>query len=72
MTSSCLCKNSEGAGFPFQVEALEDGVNDTIHALDVHKANHGRVRRRTSTEQRLMMLVVRSFFHEKAAQKKFD
>ena len=41
VTSSCLCKNSEGAGFPFQVEALEDGVDDTIHAFDVHKAHHG-------------------------------
>ncbi len=41
MTSSCLCKNPEGAGFPFQVKALEDGVDDSIHALDVYKAHHG-------------------------------
>jgi hypothetical protein len=41
VTSSCLCKNAEGAGFPFQVKALEDGVEDTIHALDVDKAHHG-------------------------------
>src|SRR5271166_2860018 len=41
VTSSCLCKNAEGAGFPFQVEALEDGVNDAIHTFDVHKAHHG-------------------------------
>jgi len=41
VTSSCLCKNAEGAGFPFQVEALEDGMDDPVHALnDVHKA-HG-------------------------------
>src|SRR5271165_6615154 len=39
--SSCLCKYGEGAGFPFQVESLEDGVDDAIHALDVHKAHHG-------------------------------
>jgi hypothetical protein len=38
--SSCLCKWAEGAGFPFQVEALEDGVNDAIHTLHVDKANH--------------------------------
>src|SRR5271157_294478 len=41
VTSSCLCKNPEGAGFPFQVEALEDGVDDAIHALHVHEADHG-------------------------------
>ncbi len=39
--SSCLCKKLEGAIFPFQVESLKDGVNDSIHALHVHKANHG-------------------------------
>jgi hypothetical protein len=39
--SSCLCKKLEGAVFPFQVESLEDGVNDSVHALHVHKANHG-------------------------------
>ena len=38
--SSCLCKNPEGAVFPFQVKALEDGINDAIDALDVHKAHH--------------------------------
>jgi hypothetical protein len=41
VTSSCLCKYGEGAGFPFQVEALEDGVNDAIHAFDIHKTHHG-------------------------------
>jgi hypothetical protein len=39
--SSCLCKKLEGAIFPFQVESLENGVNDSIHALHVHKANYG-------------------------------
>jgi len=38
--SSCLCKYGEGAGFPFQIESLEDGVDDAIHALDIHKAHH--------------------------------
>src|SRR5271163_3548530 len=38
--SSCLCKYGEGAGFPFQVESLEDGVDDAVHALDIHKAHH--------------------------------
>lgn len=41
MTSSCLCKNTEGAGFPFQAEALEDGLNDAVHAMHVDKAHHG-------------------------------
>jgi|SRR5580700_10341379 hypothetical protein len=41
VTSSCLSKYGEGAGFPFQVEALEDGVNDAIHAFDIHKTHHG-------------------------------
>src|SRR5271157_5788419 len=39
--SSCLCKYGEGAGFPFQIESLENGVDDAIHALDIHKAHHG-------------------------------
>lgn len=26
VTASCLCKNLEGAGFPFQVKTIEDGV----------------------------------------------
>jgi len=41
VTSSCLCKYGEGAGFPSQVESLEDGVDDAIHAFYVHKTNHG-------------------------------
>src|SRR5579863_8515281 len=39
--SSCLCKKVEGAGFPFQVESLEDGVDDAVHAFDVDEADHG-------------------------------
>jgi len=30
----------EGAGFPFQVESLEDGVNDTVYAFDIDEAHH--------------------------------
>src|SRR6266478_4828288 len=41
VTSSCLCKYGEGAGFPFQIESLEDGVNDSIHTFYVHKTHHG-------------------------------
>jgi hypothetical protein len=31
----------EGAGFPFQVKSLEDGVDDSVDAFYVDKANHG-------------------------------
>src|SRR5438132_1396744 len=41
VTSSCLCKYREGVGFPFQVESLEDGVDDAVDAFYVDKANHG-------------------------------
>src|ERR1017187_3155597 len=39
--SSCLCKYGEGAGFPFQIESLEDGVDDSVHTFNVDKADHG-------------------------------
>src|SRR5271157_6291125 len=39
--SSSLCKQLEGAGFQFQVESLEDGVDDSVHALHVDEADHG-------------------------------
>jgi pimeloyl-ACP methyl ester carboxylesterase len=39
--SSCLCKLVEGAGFPFQVESLEDGVDDSVYTFYIHKAHHG-------------------------------
>src|SRR4051794_39371614 len=41
VTSSRLCKNAEGAVFPFQVETLEDGVDDSVHGFDVDEADHG-------------------------------
>src|SRR5438445_7124986 len=40
VTSSSLCKEVEGAGFPFQIESLEDGVDDAVHTFYVHKAHH--------------------------------
>src|SRR6478672_12248055 len=39
--SSRLCKKLEGAVFPVEVEALEDRVNNSIHALYVDEADHG-------------------------------
>jgi hypothetical protein len=39
--SSRLCKNLEGAIFPFQVKSLENGMDNAIHALHIHKADHG-------------------------------
>jgi hypothetical protein len=38
--SSGLRKQLEGAGFPFQVEALE-GVDNAIHAVHIDEADHG-------------------------------
>jgi len=69
--SSCLCKKLEGAVFPFQIESLEDGVDDAVYAFHVHETHH-RVRRRTSTKQRSMMLVVRSFRHRGRGRAKND
>src|SRR3972149_8530433 len=41
--SSCLCKELEGAIFPanFFIHAVENGVDDAVHARDVYKADHG-------------------------------
>ena len=39
--SSCLCKYGEGAGFPFQVKSLENGVEDAVDTGYIHKTNHG-------------------------------
>lgn len=38
VTSSCLCKKLEGAGLPFQVKAIEDGMfgYGVDHPLFVH------------------------------------
>ena len=32
-TSSCLGKIRRGVGFPLQIESLDDGVDDAVHAL---------------------------------------
>jgi hypothetical protein len=40
VTSSRLCKYPEGAGFPFQVESPEDGV-DEVHGLHADERDHG-------------------------------
>ena len=59
MTASCLCKYGEGAGFPFQVESLEmEMIRSTLSTFT--KQTMGRVRRRTSTQQRSITLVVRN------------
>src|SRR5271165_1983409 len=41
VTSSRLCKYAEGAGFPFQIESLENGVDDAVQGLHVDEADHG-------------------------------
>jgi hypothetical protein len=41
VTSSRLCKYAEGADFPFQVETLEYGVDNTVPGSDIHEADHG-------------------------------
>jgi hypothetical protein len=40
--SSCLCKKAEGTVPPFVllVVTIEDGIDDPVHAGDVHQANH--------------------------------
>ena len=40
VTSSCLCKSLEGAGFPFQVKAIKDGIDNSVHTFHVYKADH--------------------------------
>ena len=38
--SSRLCKNPDGAVFPFQVDSLEAGINDAIYTLYIHKTDY--------------------------------
>ena len=54
----------EGVGFPVLVEATENRIDDPIHAWTLLNTIMGRVRGRTSTKQRWMTLVVRSFRHK--------
>jgi hypothetical protein len=39
--AACV-KYREGAGFPFQVESGEDGIEDAVRALHIDKADHGQ------------------------------
>lgn len=39
--SSSLCKKLEGAVFPLRIELVKDRIDHPVHALDVHKADHG-------------------------------
>jgi len=61
--SSCLCKYGEGAGFPLQIESLEDGIDDAVTLSTFTKHTMGRVLLRTSTKQRSITFVVRSLRH---------
>jgi hypothetical protein len=40
VTSSCLCKNLEGVGFPFEVKTTEDRIDNSVTASHVYKADH--------------------------------
>jgi hypothetical protein len=51
--SSRLCKNLEGAVFPFQVEFLEDG-NDAVHTSHIDETNQVR---RVATRHRPWFMV---------------
>ena len=35
VTSSCLCKKAEGVVLPLLVESVKDGIEDSLHALQV-------------------------------------
>ena len=41
MTSSCVCKKLEGAIFPFLVEAVKDGKDDSVNTVNVGEGHHG-------------------------------
>ena len=40
VTSSCLCKKSEGAVLPLLIESLKNGIDDSLHAGHVDKDDH--------------------------------
>jgi hypothetical protein len=67
-----LCKQVEGVGFPFQVESLEDGVDDAIHALDIDKADHRPGPPSYFDEAASITLVVRSLRHKCRGKAKKD
>jgi hypothetical protein len=56
-----MCREFEGAGFPFQIESLEDGVHDgDPRSRRSPKQTIGLVRPRTSTKDRSITSMVRS------------
>src|SRR2546425_1042269 len=66
------CKYGEGAGFPFQVESLEDGMDDAVHALDIYEADHGPGATAHLHETASITLVVRSLRRRWRAKAKND
>src|SRR2546428_9934300 len=41
VTSSCLCKKSEGAVLPLLIESLKNRIDDSLHAGHIHEQHHG-------------------------------
>ena len=41
VTSSCLCKKAEGVVLPLLIESVKDGIEDSLHALQVGEQDHG-------------------------------
>src|SRR5487761_749635 len=41
VTSSCLCKKSEGAVLPLLVESVKNRIDDSLHAGHIHEQHHG-------------------------------
>src|SRR5438445_13145732 len=41
VTSSCLCKKSEGAVLPLLIEPLKNRIDDSLHAGHIHEQDHG-------------------------------
>src|SRR6266700_4366443 len=41
VTSSCLCKKSEGAVVPLLIEPLKNRIDDSLHAGHIHEQDHG-------------------------------
>src|SRR6266699_5631477 len=40
VTSSCLCKKSEGAVLPLLIEPLKNRIDDSLHAGHIHEQHH--------------------------------
>src|SRR6266568_9668063 len=41
VTSSCLCKKSEGTVLPLLIEPLKNRIDDSLHAGHIHEQHHG-------------------------------